>query len=418
MRVFKFGGASVKDANAVKNVAKILNNYKNEKIVVVLSAMGKTTNALEQVVNAFWQGEDFISLLSEIENHHLGIVTELFDNSENKVADEIRDKIFELKLFLQKPLVRNYDYIYDQVISTGEILSTKIVAQYLIHLNMKYKWVDARNFVITDEMYRQARVEWETTKTLIGEYIPVLLSTHSVIVQGFIGHTISNHTTTLGREGSDYTAAIFAYSLEAEEVIIWKDVPGIMNADPRKYSAAELLPNLSYQTAVEMTYYGATVLHPKTIKPLQNKNIMLNVRSFVHPDQVGSYVTNTPDQLEHIPLIIHKENQVMLQIQTTDFSFIAENHIAEIFGWVVSYGINVNLMANTAISFSVCVDDRGQSVVDFIAKLSETFNIEVIKGLQILTIKNKDMVNVNELVQGKQKIAEVGNGNTIQYVLL
>jgi len=417
MKVYKFGGASVKDAEAVKNVGKILKEFGTNPLVVVISAMGKTTNALEQVVNAWWKKENYTEKIEPVRAYHDSIMAGLFEDHNNAIWNEIANLFVALELYLARCTEFDYDLVYDEVVSFGELFSTKIVSAYLNTSGLTNTWVEVRNFVITDSLYREARVDWDTTTSFIAKVIPGIAARGPVITQGFIGSNKDNFTTTLGREGSDYTAAIFAYALDAKELVIWKDVPGIMNADPKKFPAAIKYNKLSYQEAVEMTYYGATVLHPKTIKPLQNKNIPLNVRSFINPSAEGTWIRADFPENKDVPIIIIKENQVLISLSTKDYSFIAEENIEKIFDEVVKFGIKVNVMHNSAISFQVCIDDRGERLADFIQSLESEFLINISKGLGLLTIKYFKENLLGDLLKEKKAILEMMSGDTVQYVL-
>jgi aspartate kinase len=417
MKVFKFGGASVRDAESVRNVGRIVNQFGSNPLVVVISAMGKTTNALEEVISAWWNGQDYKSKIQETRKYHLDILQGLIPDHGNPVWDEMGNLFLNLELYFDKPLEREYDFIYDQVVSYGELVSTKIVSAYLNSSGLRNKWLDARNFIITDDLFREARVDWDKTNELITRVVPMIASEMPVITQGFIGSTKYNDTTTLGREGSDFTASIFASALNAEELVIWKDVPGILNADPKKFSHAVKFEKLSYQEAVEMTYYGATVLHPKTIKPLQNKNIPLNVRSFINPEDPGTMIRADIQVSKDVPIIIAKEKQILVSLSAKDYSFIAEENIEKIFNEVVKYGIKVNVMVNSAISFKVCIDDRGEKMNDFILALKEEFEINMINNLDLVTIKYSHSDMLQSLLQGKKILLEMLSGDTLQYVL-
>jgi aspartate kinase len=332
MKIFKFGGASVKDANAVKNVASILTRFPNEKIIVVISAMGKTTNALERLTDAFfYKKEDTAAVLSEVKDYHLSILNELFPDPSHSVYTEIHNSFVELEWALEDDPTHNYDCEYDQIVSMGELISTRIVAAYLNQSEVKCQWRDVRDFIKTDNTYREGKVDWAETEKCIQELLPASFRNENkiVVTQGFLGVTSENFTTTLGREGSDYTAAIMAYCTNAESVTIWKDVPGVLNADPKWFDQTVLIPQLTYQDAIELTYYGATVIHPKTIKPLQNKKIPLYVRSFVEPEKEGTKIHKTNSALP-TPCFIFKVNQVLLSISPKDFSFIVEENLGDI----------------------------------------------------------------------------------------
>ena len=417
MQIFKFGGASVKDAESVKNVGRIVEKYGSKPLVIIISAMGKTTNALEDVVNAWWENRDISKKINIVRDYHFNILTNLFEDKKDRVWDEIENLFLNLELYFEKKLEHNYDYVYDQVVSYGEVISTKIVSAYLNHTGLRNKWIDAKNCIITDNLFREARVDWEKTSSMILRVIPAIASEMPVITQGFIGSTEYNDTTTLGREGSDYTASIFASVLNAEELVIWKDVPGILNADPKKFPDTVKFERLSYQEAIEMTYYGATVLHPKTIKPLQNKNIPLNVRSFIHPEEPGTMIIADYPVNNNVPVIILKEKQILVSLATKDYSFIAEQNIEKIFDEVVKYGIKVNVMHNSAISFQICIDDRGARMQDFIDSLETEFLITRTNDLELLTIKHFKNEILQNLISGKIIMLEIMSGDTVQYVL-
>jgi aspartate kinase len=417
MKVYKFGGASVKDAEAVINVGSIIDQFGTNPLVVVISAMGKTTNALEQVMQAWWDGEDYSAKIEPVRQYHYDILSGLFPDKKNVIWDDIANLFLALDLFLARPLERNYDLVYDEVVSFGELFSTKIVSAYLNMVGLRNKWVEVRNFVITDSLYREARVDWDVTSSLISRAIPAMAADGPVITQGFIGSNLENLTTTLGREGSDFTAAIFAYALNAEELVIWKDVPGIMNADPKKFPSPVKYDKLSYHEAVEMTYYGASVLHPKTIKPLQNKNIPLNVRSFLDPSAEGTWIRADYKVNRDVPIIILKENQVLLSLSAKDYSFIAEENIEKIFAEVVRCGIKVNVMNNSAISFQVCIDGSGQKLHNFIDALEAEFFIISKPAMELLTIKHYKENMLADMLANRAIMLEVRSGDTVQFVL-
>jgi aspartate kinase len=417
MRIFKFGGASVQDAAAVRNVAEILKNYGQGPLVVVISAMGKTTNALEEVLNAWWEGTSVQEPLNKIRAYHYEIMESLFPNKNEAIWELIEDQFLALELYFEKPLERNYDMQYDQVVSYGELLSTRIVSAYLNESGYRNKWVDARNFIITDDLFREARISWQPTTSLLSQRIKPIAEAQPVIIQGFIGSTQGKLTTTLGREGSDFTASVCAYALDAQEIVIWKDVPGILNADPKKFQNTIQFDEMSYSEAIEMTYYGARVLHPKTIKPIQNKNIPLNVRSFIHPAAPGTIIRADIPARTDVPIIILKENQHLLSLSTRDFSFIAEENIEVIFDAVVRHGIKVNVMHNSAISFHICIDAMEQKTEAMINSLNNDFSIDKLEGLRLLTIKHKGNTSATDLIEGCTIVMEQISGDTVQYVL-
>ncbi|MFI5136037.1 MAG: aspartate kinase, partial [Chitinophagales bacterium] len=325
MKIFKFGGASIKDARSFINVANILEKYRGEKIVLIVSALGKTTNALEKVTNAYYSNKENISeLLEKIRHQHFQILKELFHETEHPVFDELNNTFVEIDWILEDAPHESYDYLYDQVVSIGEMVATKMLASYLNHRNITTQWLDVRDCIRTDNTFREGKVDWEITGKNIRNKIPSLVNNQFVLTQGFLGGTSENFTTTLGREGSDYTAAIFGYALEAESVTIWKDVPGVLNADPRYFHDAKKIDLLSYHEAIEMTYYGATVIHPKTLKPLQNKKIPLHVRCFLDPEKEGTIINEEGNVHGYPPVLVLKKNQILLSVYPKDFSFIAE----------------------------------------------------------------------------------------------
>jgi len=419
MQIFKFGGASVKDAEAVRNVKNILSNESSGPIVVVISAMGKTTNALEVVLNEFWNRKDALAKLDIVKKYHLDILKELIPDQSYLVWTELKQIFSDLEEYLQKLPQNGYDAEYDYIVSHGEIISTKIISAYLQLSGFSNQWVDARDYIVTNDLHREARVDWDVTQALISEHVGTLVQRVPVITQGFIGSSPTKITTTLGREGSDFTASVFAYCLDADQLVIWKDVPGILNADPKKFPGTVKFDSLSYLDAVEMTYYGATVLHPKTIKPLQNKNIPLRVSSFLQPELPGTLIGDMTDENDdtRVPIIILKENQSLISLSTRDYSFIAEEAIEQIFDEVVKYGIKVNVMHNSAISFQICVDERPGSGVDFLKVLEKEFEISKESGLELLTVKYPTENTLNQLLNHKKTLLETRSGNTVQFVL-
>jgi aspartate kinase len=416
MRVFKFGGASVKDAESIKNVSEIVGRYTNEKLVVVVSAMGKTTNHLENLFHCWWNKENWQKEFSIISSYHHQILKDL--EADSNLVNEVDEMLMNLELQLEKNIQRsNYDMSYDQVICYGELLSSKILNYQLSKSKINCRWLDIRNFIITDELYREARVDWKLTEDLITRKIPKLLESSIIVTQGFIGSTPNNNTTTLGREGSDFTASILAYCLNAEEVVIWKDVPGIMNADPKRFDNTVLFNQLSYNQAIEMTYYGARVLHPKTIKPLQNKHISLQVRSFINPEFAGTKVEELEHENKENQVLIVKDLQLLITLSTKDFSFIAEDNIKTIFDEVVRLGIKVNVMYNTAISYGICVDNMETKVLPFIETLSKEYAIETVADLKLLTVMYRNKELIGNLLQGYEVINEARRGSTIQFII-
>lgn len=416
MKVFKFGGASVKDAAAVKNIGAILKRYNNEKLIVVVSAMGKTTNALEEVVNALFNGGDAIAALNKVQVFHDQILEGLFDRK-HQVHDDVHNLFVELEWAVEGEPELPYDQEYDQIVSMGELLSSRILSHYLCSIGISNVWGDARDLIRTDDHFREAKVDWEETQKSINELlIPKLEKTDVLVTQGFIGVTSENYTTTLGREGSDYTAAIFAYCCNASEVTIWKDVPGVLNADPKWFDDTVLLNQISYLDAIELAYYGATVIHPKTIKPLQNKHIPLRVRSFVDPEKEGTVINEFEDK-KLIPSFIFKVDQVLISISPKDFSFIVEENLSSIFSVFAQAGVKINLMQNSAVSFSVCLDNRADKLDELVETLKKDFRVRYNSNLELITIRYYDDATINRVMVGKEMILEQKSRNTIQLVV-
>ncbi|HRG59936.1 MAG TPA: aspartate kinase [Bacteroidia bacterium] len=417
MKVFKFGGASVKDAASVKNVATILSEYKNEKLFVVISAMGKTTNALEEFTNSLYHDiQTAKSILVKIKSYHFEILNELFKDPNHIVFNEIHNAFVELDWMLDEIPAQPYDHTYDQVVSLGEILSTKIISHFLNYIGVNNTWIDVRDFMRTDNNYREAKVDWNTTQSLFDLNMDNYFKKDLIcITQGFIGGTSENFTTTLGREGSDYTASIIAYLCNAEQVTIWKDVAGVMNADPKKFNDAVLLPHLTYHDAVELTYYGATVIHPKTIKPIQNKHIPLYVRSFINYHETGTEINDTLAQNVQA-CFIHKPDQLLLSLSGKDFSFIVEDSISKIFGALASLRIKVNLMQNSALSFSICIDNFSKKNI-LIDLLSSDFFVRYNEGIDLYTIRHYNQKAIEKIMLGKEVLLEQRSRNTLQLVV-
>ena len=404
MIVFKFGGASVKDAKAVKNVANVLSLYSNEKIVVVISAMGKTTNLLEEVVQALWKKDisTFNYYVNEALKYHLGIVDQLFSEPHSGVMNFLNTTFNSLREKSQLPISDNYDLEYDQIVSLGELISTYIVEAYLVDQTFEAAWLDARKLIVTDSSYRNGNVNWDLTTTAINSTVPALFKTSSVVItQGFIGGSSENTTVTLGREGSDYTAAIFAYCLNAESVTIWKDVPGMLNADPKWFDNTVKLNQISFQEAIELAYYGATVIHPKTIKPLQNKSIPLYVKSFVDPTLDGTVISQSTEFDTLVPSFIFKMNQVMFAITPKDFSFIAEENLRQIFDCISSNGVQINMMQNSAISFDFVVDAKPVILDQLTTELSLNYEVNIVQDLELVTIRHYDQPTIERVTVDK-----------------
>ncbi len=418
IEVFKFGGASVKDAGGVKNLANIIKLNLDKKLLIVVSAMGKTTNNLEALTKAYInQTKDIHPIFSSIKAYHEAILNDLFDDKNHPAFDEIANTFVEIDWIIEEEPNEDTDYIYDQIVSIGELVSTKIVSAYLNHSGIFNTWLDARSFIHTDNTYREGQVDWDRTCSAIQGQLPQILSDTIGITQGFIGGTSENYTTTLGREGSDYSAAIFASCLHADAVTIWKDVPGVLNADPKLFPKTTKYDELSYAEALEMTYYGATVIHPKTIKPLRNANIPLKVKPFLAPTEPGTIVKDEAQIPAEIPALIVKENQVLASFSTKDFSFITENHLSEIFRIFAKKNIKINTMQISAISFSACFDFEEAKF----NRLQEAFQLEYsIKyntDLQLITVRHFKKELIDEIIHDKVVLLEQFSRNTAQLVL-
>jgi len=425
IKVFKFGGASVKDAMGVRNVSTIIKKNLNSPLVVVISAMGKTTNALEKVAEAYYSGNNTIAdeLLIDVRNYHINIAEELFGPEKNFAFDIINRTIDHLRYYILQPAGKTYNYEYDRIVSSGEMIATQLVSEYLNSNDIPNRWFNARDLVITDTNYRDAGVDWlKTEKAVTSKITPwlekkQLTSTPVAITQGFIGGTTQGFITTLGREGSDYTAAIMAYTLKASEVIIWKDVAGFLNADPKKMPSPVLLSHISYQEAIELSYYGATVIHPKTLKPLLRRNIPLKVKSFYNPDEVGSVISKDFQQDSLYPSYIFKSNQMLLSIFPKDFSFIAEHNLSRIFSEFARSGIKINVMQNSALSFSVCFDHDKMNTPTILQNLEKIYNLKYNTNVELITIRHYDKANLEALLTGRKILLEQKSRTTLQWVV-
>ena len=419
MQVYKFGGASVKDAEAVKNVTAILqqNNF-NEKVVVI-SAMGKTTNALEQVVNEYYANNvAWQKTLDEVFEKHLVIINQLYTNGEKqKAIDDVQQIIDAARKFLLENNSRNYNYIYDQIVSIGEYISTTIVSDYANSLGLKNSLLDVKQVLFTDNAYTEGVVDFKKTEEAIQQKISALVKNGFVITQGFVGSTPEGFAATLGREGSDYTASIFAYALNAERMTVWKDVEGIMNADPKEFPDAQFISELTFHEAIEMTYYGASVIHPKTIKPIQNKNIPLEVRSFVNSAKRGSVISANANTNFLPPIIIWKRAQVLLSFSANDFSFIAEEHLSKVFATFAENRLRINLMQNAAISFSIVVDFKKEKIENAIEQLKNDFSITRNDNLSLLTIRHYNAGIIDKLTKDKDILLRQISRTTIQVLM-
>ncbi len=412
MRVFKFGGASVKNGIAIKNVASIVKRYAQDQLLVVVSAMGKTTNALERIVSLGQGNKDFSGELAEIKSyHHEALKTlDLINSPAQKLIDEVIQKIA-----LEATKIGDYDQIYDQVVSQGEVLSSHVLSHYLQSVALDVAWVDAKNFIVTDETWREGKVNWEKTKENT-KSLRKILEEKIIVTQGFIGATSAGFTTTLGREGSDYSAAIFASCLDSHSVTIWKDVPGVMSADPKRLPNAVVFEELPYEEAAEMTYYGASVIHPKTIKPLANSKIPLLVKNFDDPSLPGTRIHECKiDRLP--PLIVFKDNQCLISCKVTDFTFVNEQQIGFIFQALMNHDVHINVMQNSAISFSFCVDFRDHKILKLIHELSNQFEVYYNTGLTLITIKNYDADSFSKYRNKTGVILEQSSRSTLQVLV-
>lgn len=419
MKVFKFGGASVKDPEAVQNVKRVLDLYPDEDLVVVISAMGKTTNALEALIAAHIAHSDSNRLFDEISAYHEKILSALFPSKTAEIYTVVAHFLEQIKKILNEEPTDHYDYIYDQVVSYGELLSTKIVSAFLNRNGIENSWLDARSLIRTDNTYREGKIDWPTTDAKIKLAISNKKKSarQIYITQGFIGHTEEGLTTTLGREGSDFTAGIFAYCLDAEDVTIWKDVPGMLNADPKWFEETEKLDEISYREAIELAYYGASVIHPKTIKPLQNKQIPLLVKSFLDPESEGTVIqaSNRSDQL--ITSYIFKRDQILLSVSPKDFSFIVEHNLRDIFNAFHEHRVKINLMQNSAISFSACAGGDQVRVDALIEDLSSDFAVKYNSGVELLTIRHYDQETIARLTKGKEILVIQRSRQTARIVM-
>ena len=417
MKIFKFGGASVKDAAGVKNLIRVLKTVGYQDTLVVVSAMGKTTNALEKIIEIYFkdQSAQLSQELLMLKEFHLKIVDELFEDQTQKVSKVVQDCFEELHSFLKTNKAPNYSFVYDQVVCYGELLSTSIIHHYFEVQGWKSFWLDARECIKTDDYYRAANLNWEQTQDLIKSHTK---DRQLIITQGFIGSNSNNFTTTLGREGSDYSAAIFAYALNASSVTIWKDVPGVLNGDPRVFKNTELLHQISYREAIELAFYGASVIHPKTLQPLQRKEIPLYVKSFENPDQNGTAVSKGKTLDPLIPCFIVKKDQVLIRLSSIDFSFIVEENISYIFGLLHEYQMPVELIQNSAISFSVCVNNKYKRLEELILVLRSRFNVDVKEHVDLFTVRHFNQTALQSIrANGKQILLEQRTEETAQFVL-
>ena len=420
IKVFKFGGASVNSAKGIRNLGEILKGYSGHHLMLIISAMGKTTNALEELLGYYLSGYSvsLVDTYHKIRDYHLEIIHQLFTNKENPVFGEVEDLFDHLRGYLRNQHVsssgskRSYDFEYDQIVSYGELISTKIIHHFLLISGVPSKLFDARKLICTDSSFRDAGVDWISTgdqirREILEEFFANPNTAKVGLTQGFIGSDPEGNTTTLGREGSDFTASIFAFSLRTKEVTIWKDVPGVMNADPKWFKDPVKIDLLSYREAVELAYYGASVIHPKTIKPLENANIRLVVRSFVNPDEPGTSVENIAEWTIVTPIFIRKSNQALISISPRDFSFIVEKNLSQIFQLFANYNVKVNVMQNSAISFTVCIDNTNQSLRQMITELQKNYTVLFNEDVELFTIRHYNPKAIRKIEKiGKVKLEQ------------
>lgn len=420
MKVFKFGGASVKDANSVKNVVEIIRLFSTDKILVVISAMGKTTNALETLIDAIWKRDitSFQDKLAELKSFHFTIVDTLFEPKSHPIYAVLETVFKNLETRFDKDLSSNYNCEYDQIVSVGEVLSTLIVESYFREVGLKSKWMDARKLIRTNAIFRDAEIDWKQTEELIlKNVLPEFNQSTLIVTQGFIGHTKDALTTTLGREGSDFTAGIFAFCLNASNVTIWKDVEGMLNADPKFFNDTVKLDRISFNEAIELSYYGASVIHPKTLKPLQNKNIPLVVKSFINPTLEGTEIQQSGEFDNLIPSFIFKLNQTLFSFRTRDFSFIVESHLSDIFNKLSQLGVKINLMQNSALSFSILVDAQKINIKSILETFQSNYEVRYNEGLELVTIRHYDQATIDRVTNGKEILLQQFDRQTTRIVL-
>ena len=420
MKIFKFGGASVKDAAAVRNVAEIVSLFDGQKITIVVSAMGKTTNKLEEVVTALAQKDRkiFTALVDDLVLFHETILGELFHERHFAVFSEMEAVFEKLRLRFDQPFSDNYSFEYDQIVSIGEVLSSVILAAFLREKGFPAVWADARKLIRTDHLYQEGNVDWNKTESLIQErFLPLFSDVNIQVTQGFIGHTPEGFTTTLGREGSDYTAGIFAYCSNAESVTIWKDVPGMLNADPKYFENTVKLDQISFKEAIELSYYGASVIHPKTIKPLQNKGIPLYVKSFLDPTAPGTIIQHNAEKDALIPSFIFKNDQVLFSFTTTNFSFIVEENLSDIFNRLSKINAKINLMQNSALDFSILMDRSKINIDQVLELFKDTYSVKFNEGLTLITIRHYDQATIDRVTENKEVILEQKTRQTARIVV-
>ena len=413
MKVFKFGGASIKDISSIKNILKIISTYNEDRLVIVVSAMGKTTNALELVVhNYFNNKENLQASISEVYNFHLEIINNLFERS-HPIFSDISKSFEKLNSFIKANKSPSYSFVYDQIVSIGELLSSKIIHHFLLNNNINCSFIDARNCIKTNSKYRGAKVQWDITNEKIKDYIS---DSKISVTQGFIGSDKNNFTVTLGREGSDYSAAIFAYVLNAESLSIWKDVPGLLNADPKFFKNTKLLNQISYSETIELAFYGASIIHPKTLQPLQKKEIPLLVKSFKNPQSKGTIISKGIDIEPLVPCYIFKQNLILLKLSSLDFSFMVEDNISDIFKELHKFKMKVDVIQNSAISFSVCFFDKYNKIKELIKNLEGKYKIDMHKNVSLFTIRHFDEKSIKKITNKRKLLLEQRTEKTVRLI--
>ncbi len=420
MKVFKFGGASIENVERAKKVADIIKNNREDKMLIVISAMGKTTNALEEIVNLCFdeKQKDALDKLAELKQKHIDFATELLDGNLEKISAKLDELFTEIEWTLQEPMERGYNYFYDQIVCIGELASTSIMTLYLKSQNIDNQWFDARDIIRTNDTYRDAKVDWPFTAKRIEKVMsPVLDEGKLVLTQGFIGATDENNSTTLGREGSDFTAAIFAASLNAESVTIWKDVPSLMSADPKQFDNTQPIEQISYRETIEMAFYGAQVIHPKTLKPLHNKDIPLYVKCFLDESLPGTKVHSPDDYIAYPPMMVWKSNQVLISLTTSDLSFITEGNLANLYSIFYAHKAKMNIIQNGAIGFVTCIDNRPEKIKALINELSEEYKVKHSAGLDILTIRHYAAGCEQEFIENRDVLLTQKTKTTMKFVL-
>lgn len=420
MKVFKFGGASLESIERIHKVGAIVQSFPDEQLLIVISAMGKTTNELEKVAQSFFLRKREIAAqqLFNIEQEHVEVAAALLGTREHSLFQQLQQFFTEAEWTLGEKPLRPYDYYYDQLVSLGELLSTAIVSAWFNQAGIKNTWLDVRDIFRTDDNFRDANIDWAITQRNITEKVlPLFKDTNIVIAQGFIGSTDQNESVTLGREGSDYSAAVFANMLDAESQTIWKDVEGLKNADPKQFPNTINIPEISYSEVIEMAYYGAQVIHPKTIKPLQNKQIPLYVKCFLNKDLPGTLIREDVDHTRLPPIIVLKKNQVLITVTSRDYAFITEDKISDIYEIFHGLKIKINLMQNAAISFSCCIDNNPEKIEQLIKALHHDFKLAYNEGLELLTVRYTKDGLLDELSNGRTVLLEQKSPITVQRIL-